>query len=115
MSIIWFADYDALRVDVSPGSRYKVCTAQGRQKLTLFHGSLTWLPLPEVSLRANGVHGLSIKMPRVLHSFGGASAGLPDFTGVGGVSRRLDSCLRLEMLHTTMCALYHEYISAGCV
>ena len=114
-STIPFVDYDALCVDVSPGSRYKVCTVQGRQKLTLYHGSPTWLPLPEVALRATGVHGLPIKMPRVIHFFGGACAGLHDFTGVGGVGRRLDSCLRLEMLHATMCALHHEYISAGCV
>ena len=27
---------------------------------------------------------------------------LHNFTGVGGVGRRLDLCLRLEMLHSTM-------------
>ena len=114
-SIISFADYDALRVDARPGSRYKVCTVQGRHKLTLFHGSPSCLPLPEVELRATGVHGLAIKMPRVLHYFGSACAGLHDFPGVGGVGRRLESCLRLEMLHATMCALHNEFKSAGIV
>ena len=114
-SIISVVDYDAFRVNFSPGSRYKVGPVPGRQKRTFFQGSPTGLPLPEVALRATGVHGLVIRMPRVLHYFGGACAGLHDFTGIEGVGWRLDSCLRLEMLHATMCALPHENISAYCV
>ena len=114
-SVMSFANYDALRVDTSPVSRHKLFTVQGRQQLTLFHGSPTWLPLRVVELRASGVHALVIKMPRVGHHFGSACAVLHDVTGVGGVGRRLDSCLRLEMLHVAICSLHHALLSAGCV
>ena len=114
-SMFSFADYNALRMDAIPDIRYKLCTVQGGRQRMFFHRSPTWLLLPGVALRASGVHGLAIKMPRVLHYFGGACAGLHDLTCVRGVGRRLDSCLRLDMLHATICALHHEFISVGCV
>ena len=104
--VISFEDYNTLRKESTDVKNvYDVCTVPSRNKLTRFEVSVPWSRLPEKFVRATGVMGLPIRLPRVLYYYG-TRFGIREYEDI---EEKLGTSLEYEFLLGLVNALQYDW------
>ena len=107
--IIAFAEYLALHDNADGRARtaYDVCSVPSRDQCTRFIGNPAWDEFPVLIESWVGVHGLTMKLPKVFYYLGTECIQRKRFTNVD--PEKFALTLELEMVHALACALYVDY------